>query len=108
MDMWIAIGNKTSRNDGNIITWWAEAVKKNFTLDHRLRLDKTGVTGRIYAWLMLLWMNLCWIVGSRELERQIYEPDRNKQAKLGKAETGMDLGIQKDIPWRIIRENREQ
>lgn len=81
------------------------AIQKEY---HTLRLEKTGVTGRIYAWLMLLWMNLCWIVGSRQLERQIYEPDRNKQAKLGKAETGMDLGIQKDIPWRIIRENREQ
>ena len=45
---------------------------------HKIRLENPGMSGRIYAWLILLWMNLCWICGNRKLEKQIYYPDMNK------------------------------
>lgn len=54
---------------------------------HKIRLEKTGTSGRIYAWLMLLWMNLCWICGNRKLERQMFEPDMKKIAKTSKSES---------------------
>ena len=60
------------------------AIQKEY---HKIRLEKTGMSGRIHAWLMLLWMNLCWICGSRKLERQVYEPDMKKKAKADKAES---------------------
>lgn len=54
---------------------------------HKIRLEKTGMSGRIYAWLMLLWMNVCWICGDRKLEKQVYYPDSNKKVKVGQAES---------------------
>lgn len=58
---------------------------------HKIRLEKSGMSGRIYAWLMLLWMNLCWILGSRKLEKQVYHPDISKTAKIDKAESEVVL-----------------
>ena len=60
------------------------AIQKEY---HKIRLEKQGLSGRIYAWLMLLWMNLCWLCGSRKLEKQVYHPDCKKVAKTDKAES---------------------
>lgn len=64
------------------------AIQKEY---HKIRLEKQGLSGRIYAWLMLLWMNLCWICGSRKLENQVYNPDCKKVAKSDKAESEMTV-----------------
>ena len=64
------------------------AIQKEY---HKIRLEKAGVSGRIYAWLMLLRMNLCWICGSRKLEGQVYEPDMKKKAKTDQAESVVAL-----------------
>lgn len=64
------------------------AIQKEY---HKIRLERKGMSGRIYAWLMLVWMNLCWICGSRKLERQVYEPDIKKKAKTDKAESVVAL-----------------
>lgn len=65
---------------------------------HKIRLEKTGMSGRIYAWLMLLWMNLCWICGDRKLEKQLYYPDINKKAKTKEAESEI---IKKETPEEL-------
>ena len=62
------------------------AIQKKY---QKLKLEKPGMSGRIYAWLMLLWMNLCWILGSRKLEEEIYHPDIKKKANLEKAESSL-------------------
>ena len=48
----------------NLLVNRISVIQKEY---HKIRLEKTGMSGRIYAWLMLLWMNICWICGSRKL-----------------------------------------
>ncbi len=45
---------------------------------HRLRLEKPGAWGRLYAWASLLWMNLFWLIGFRGMQREILYPDNRK------------------------------
>lgn len=65
---------------------------------HKIRLEKTGMSGRIYAWFMLLWMNLCWICGDRKLEKQVYYPDMNKKAKIQEAESEV---VNRETPEKL-------
>ena len=68
------------------------AIQKEY---HRIRIENPTMSGRIYAWLMLLWMNLCWLLGSRKLEEEIYHPDKKKKASLDKAESTL---VQRETP----------
>ncbi len=45
---------------------------------HRLRLENPGAVGRLYAWAALLWMNLLWLAGFRDMQREILYPDSRK------------------------------
>ena len=72
------------------------AIQKEY---HKIRLENTGMSGRIYAWFMLLWMNLCWLCGSRKLEKQVYYPDVNKTARVDKAESKVAA---KETPKEVV------
>lgn len=45
---------------------------------HKLRLEKPGTGGRIYAWAALLWMNFLWAIGFRSMQREVLYPDSAK------------------------------
>lgn len=62
------------------------AIQKEY---HKIRLERPGMSGRIYAWYRLLWMNLCWLMGSRKLEKQIFYPDMGKKANIDRRESEM-------------------
>ena len=46
---------------------------------HRLRQEKKGIMGRIYAWLVLLWMNFISIFCRGKYDEAFYYPDRKKK-----------------------------
>ena len=45
---------------------------------HKLRLERPGTRGRLYAWASLLWMNLLWLAGFRDMQEEILYPDSRK------------------------------
>lgn len=52
------------------------AIQKKY---YKLRAEKQGLSGRMYAWFSLLWMNLRWALGNRTLRDDGLYPDENKK-----------------------------
>lgn len=80
----------------NVLVNRVPVIQKEY---HKLRLEKTGNLGRIYAWIMLLWMNICWICRSRKLEEKMYYPDINKKVEKGKAESKLAA---RETPQQLV------
>lgn len=57
---------------------------------YKLRLEKTGTRGRLYAWASLLWMNLLWLAGFRDMQEEILYPDSRKSIP-GRPESQLSL-----------------
>ena len=60
------------------------AIKKEY---HRLRRENPTKTGRIYAWLILIKMNVCFLWSGQKMKYNMYHPDERKKIKSGKTES---------------------
>lgn len=46
---------------------------------YKLRREKQTPSGRLYAWVFLLWMNFCWLLGFRKWKDEVEFPDKQKR-----------------------------
>ncbi len=60
------------------------AIKKEY---HRLRRENPTKTGRIYAWLILIKMNVCFLWSGQKMKYNMYHPDERKKIKSGITES---------------------
>lgn len=58
---------------------------------HSLRRQKSGFTGRVYAWIVLLWMNLRSPFCKKKYEEALYYPDQAKKMPQGRSESSISL-----------------
>lgn len=64
------------------------AIQKKY---HSLRQQKKGFGGRVYAWIVLLWMNLISFFCKRKYEEDFYYPDKRKKLPEGRSESAMSF-----------------
>ena len=64
------------------------AIQKKY---HQLRQQKTGRLGRIYAWIVLLFMNVVALLFPKKYETDFYDLDKEKKIPSDKSESSLSL-----------------
>lgn len=58
---------------------------------HEIRQQHTGIRGRLYAWIMLLWMNLIAPFRRKKWEQSRYAPDKAKRIPKKSSESALSF-----------------
>lgn len=67
------------------------AIQKKYV---EIRREKNGFWGRIYAWCILLWMNICSVFGYRKWEDDLKNPDMNKRIPIKESESAVSYKME--------------
>lgn len=93
------IGNRIRLKIYNLFVNRVPAIQQEY---HRVRQQKTGITGRLSAWCILLGMNLAWLVGKRKFGRDFYNPDENKKLPVKTSESELSYRVSpKELAKRL-------
>lgn len=77
------------------------AIQKKY---YKLRAEKQGLSGRMYAWFSLLWMNLRWALGNRTLRDDDLYPDENRKVLQEHAESfGAQMYSPEELAEKLLQ-----